>query len=336
MQIQKNFPLKNHNSFGIDVSCDYFVEYESVQELIELFRSGFLNDKLFYCIGGGCNLLFTQDFKGALLHSQIKGIDLINEDKDFVFVRVGAAVIWEDFVSHTVKKGWGGVENLSFIPGEVGASPVQNIGAYGVEAKDVIYQVEGLNLDTLTTEVLTNEECKFDYRDSIFKHELKGKFIVTHVIYKLSKVPCYQVGYGTLQHELSNCEIRFDTIREAIWRNRTSKIPDPKDQGNAGSFFKNPVIPIEKFQSLQKEYSSIPYYKLSDTEIKVPAAWLIEQSGWKGKSYGNVAVYDKQALVLVNRTGKATGTEVVELSQLIQKAVKEKFDIAIFPEVIFL
>jgi UDP-N-acetylmuramate dehydrogenase len=336
MQIQKNFPLKNHNTFGIDVLCDYFVEYESVQELLELFRSGFLADKRFYCIGGGCNLLFTKDFKGVLLHSQIKGIDLINEDKDSVFVRVGAAVVWEDFVSHTVRKGWGGAENLSFIPGEVGASPVQNIGAYGVEAKDIIYQVEGLNLDTLTVEVLANEDCHFDYRDSIFKHELKGKFIITHVIYKLAKVPCYQVGYGTLQHELSNCEIHFDTIREAIWRNRNSKLPDPKDEGNAGSFFKNPVVSNEKFEALQKEYPAIPYYKVSDTEIKIPAAWLIEQSGWKGKAYGNAAVHDKQALVLVNKTGKATGEEVVELSQLVQKAVKEKFDIAISPEVIFL
>ncbi len=336
MQIHKNFPLKDHNTFGIDVLCDYFVEYQSAEELIELFQSGFVADKAFYCIGGGCNLLFTKDFEGALLHSEIKGIDLIDEDEDSVFVRVGAGVVWEDFVAYSVKKGWGGAENLSFIPGEVGASPVQNIGAYGVEAKDVIFQVEGLNLNTLKIETLQNEECHFDYRDSIFKHELKGKFIVTHVVYKLDKVPCYNIDYGTLQQELSDCEVHFTSIRNAIWRNRNIKLPDPKIEGNAGSFFKNPVVPVRKYIELQKVYPSIPHYKVSDAEVKIPAAWLIEQTGWKGKSHGNAAVHDKQALVLVNKTRKATGTEVVELSQIVRKAVKEKFDIEIFPEVIFL
>jgi UDP-N-acetylmuramate dehydrogenase len=336
MNIQENFSLKNHNTFGIDARCRYFVEYCSEEELQRLLQSDFLRDKPYFFIGGGSNLLFTRDFEGAVLHSLITDVELLSEDADTVLVRVGAGVTWDDFVALCVERTWYGVENLSLIPGEVGASPVQNIGAYGVEAKDVIHEVEGIELATQQACKLSNAECRFGYRDSIFKHELKGLFIVTRVVFRLSKTPAFHLDYGTVRDEVAKQgSLCLQAVRQTIINIRQDKLPDPKVQGNAGSFFKNPVIGRAQFEHLQQQYPTMPSYKLSDEEVKIPAAWLIEQSGWEGHRQGNAAVHSKQALVLVN-AGNATGAEVVALSDAICQAVLERFDIRIFPEVILI
>jgi len=336
MTLRENCSLLSYNTFGIDVPARYFVEYSSVEELMSLLNSELLVDNSFYSIGGGSNLLFTKPFDGVILHSKITGYEVIKEDEKEVVVKVGAGVVWDDFVAYCVEKKWHGIENLSLIPGEVGASPVQNIGAYGVEAKDVIELVIGVDIDNVSTKEFSNADCCFGYRDSIFKHVLKDKFIVTHVIYKLSKTENYTLDYGTVRDELAKTGvINLYTVRQAIISIREAKLPDPKVQGNAGSFFKNPVVSKMRFAELQKEYPSMPFYTVSETEIKIPAGWLIEQAGWKGKSHGNAAVHDKQALVLVNK-GNVTGKEVVELSDLICQSVESKFDIEISPEVIIL
>jgi UDP-N-acetylmuramate dehydrogenase len=334
MQINKNFSLKQYNTFGIDASARYFIEYETETELHELLANGLPAQPVF-SIGGGSNLLFTHDYEGVMLHSQIKDIEVVDEHADCVFVRAGAGVVWDDFVAYCVAKGWGGVENLSLIPGTVGASPVQNIGAYGVEAKDVVCKVEGVSLRSNSPVSFTNADCKFGYRDSVFKH-LDEKIIVTYVSFRLSKKPEFKLEYGTIKEELKKYEVvNLQTIRQAIISIRESKLPDPVVMGNAGSFFKNPVVPKMQFEQLAIQYPAIPHYTVSEHEVKIPAAWLIEQSGWKGKSCGNVAVHDKQPLVLINKGG-ATGNEVVELSNQIRSSVEAKFNIKIYPEVIFL
>lgn len=336
MQILENISIKNHNTFGIDVTSRYFVEYTSEKKLLCLLKSDFLKDNSFFNIGGGSNLLFTKDFDGVLLHSKINSIEVIKEENNDIFVRVGAGVVWDDFVAFCVEKNWYGCENLSLIPGEVGASPVQNIGAYGIEAKDLIFEVEGLCTETCERKVLKNNECQFGYRNSIFKHELKNRYIVTYVTYKLSKTPNYCLGYGSIQDELNKLgEINLQNIRKAIILIREAKLPDPIVEGNAGSFFKNPVVSKEKFDALKKEYPHIPHFVICETEIKIPAAWLIEQCGWKGKAIGDAAVHKHQPLVLVNK-GNASGNDILNLSKQICESVKSKFDIEISPEVIVL
>ncbi len=334
MQISEHFSLKTHNTFGIDATCRWFVEYDTETELLDFLHSGFLDGKDFFSIGGGSNLLFTKDYAGVLLHSCIKNADLMEEDENEIVVRVGAGVVWDDFVALCVSRKWYGAENLSLIPGEVGAAPVQNIGAYGVEAGDIIKQVEGINPDTGEQQTLAAADCRFGYRDSIFKHELKGKFIVTQVVFRLSKRPDFKLDYGSIREELAQIgEVNLSNVREAIIRIRNSKLPDPAKEGNAGSFFKNPVVSRQKYERLRAEYADIPSYIINENEIKIPAAWLIEQAGWKGKQLGNAAVHSRQALVLVNR-GNATGKEVLALSDSVCKAVWERFDIRISPEVI--
>lgn len=336
MQLQENISLKPYNTFGIDANTRYFLEYASLSELQEHVQSGFLKDKEFYNIGSGSNLLFVNDYKGLILHSCIKGFELVSESESEVLLRVGAGVVWDDFVAYCVEQGWGGVENMSLIPGEVGSTPVQNIGAYGLEAKDVISRVEGIRLPDGEKQTLSNEDCCFGYRDSIFKHDLAGKFIVTHVVFHLDKKPVFHLDYGSIQDELKKYpEINLKTIRQAIIAIRESKLPDTKKLGNAGSFFKNPVVAMAKFETLLAIYPKMPHYPVSAEEVKIPAGWLIEQSGWKGKAHGNAGVHADQALVLVNY-GNASGSEIVELSKLVAASVKEQFDIEIHPEVIFL
>ncbi len=333
MKIENNFSLLPYNTFGLNVSCRQFCEYNTVSELEDFIKSDILKTSKWLHIGGGSNLLFLQDYDGLILHSQIKGIEIIEDTKESCIVRVGAGVVWDDFVIWCVENQLGGVENLSLIPGEVGASPVQNIGAYGVEAKDVIQRVETISVKDASFRIFQKEECRFAYRNSIFKSD--NSYIVTHVLFNLQKQPFYHYNleYGRIREALlAYPEINLNHIREAVIAIRNEKLPEPKELGNAGSFFKNPVVAKEKFVELQKKYPSMPHYPVGDNDEKIPAGWLIEQSGWKGKSYKHAGVYDKQALVLVNRGG-ATGNEIWELANQIQKSVMGKFGIQIEPEV---
>jgi len=333
MKIEQNSSLLPYNTFGIDAKADFFIEYDSASDLQAILKSEIVRNNRTLHIGGGSNLLFMHDFKGAILHSAIHSIQKIREDPDSVFLEVGSSVNWDDFVGYCVENGWGGVENLSLIPGEVGASAVQNIGAYGVEVKEVIVQVNAVEVETAGFKTFTNEACRYGYRDSIFKNEFKGKYIITSVLFQLNKNPEFRLKYQHLEDEVKkNGELNLSNIRKTIIHIRESKLPDPKILGNAGSFFMNPVIPKEKFLSLQARYPQIPHYFESETYEKIPAAWLIDQCGWKGKHIGNAGVHEKQALVLVN-LGGATGAEIVYLAEQIQQSVKAKFGIELKPEV---
>ena len=312
----------------MDVKADRLIEFANEDELKSAL-TGAVKPLLF--MGGGSNLLFLNNYSGTVLHSVIDNINIVAEDDNSVSVRVGSGVVWDDFVAYCVEKGWWGVENLSLIPGEVGASAVQNIGAYGVEVKDVLQSIEAISVDDLSKRIFTNAECNYGYRDSIFKKSLKGKYVITYVTYRLSKKANPNIGYGALKSVLAE-NPSLKEIRDAIIAVRNSKLPDPKVYGNAGSFFMNPVIPMEQFVALQSRYPDIPSYPASDGYIKVPAGWLIEKSGWKGKSLGNAAVYEKQALVLINRGG-ATGMEVKHLADTIIADIKEIFGITLHAEV---
>ena len=337
MNLQNNYPLLPHNTFGMEVNASVFMEYESVEELKEWLAHTPLAGETWLHIGGGSNLLFTQDYPGIILHSAIKGFEVVSENEDEVLVRAGAGEVWDDFVAYTVEKGWYGAENLSLIPGEVGASAVQNIGAYGVEAKDLIVKVDTLEVETGKERVFGNEACGYAYRESVFKHELKGKYIVTSVTYRLSKHPSYRLDYGNVRSELEKrgCELTLENVRRTIIDIRESKLPDPKMQGNAGSFFMNPIVPRPLFEGLLGKYPSMPSYEVDAERVKIPAAWMIDQCGWKGKRLGNAGVHDKQALVLVN-CGGATGQEIIALSEEIQRSVFDKFGVRISPEVNFI
>ena len=337
MNIQHNYPLLAHNTFGMDVEASVFVEYESVTELKEILLHQLCPEGKWLHIGGGSNLLFTGDFDGMILHSAIKGFEVVSENEDEVLVRAGAGEVWDDFVAYIVEKGWYGSENLSLIPGEVGASAVQNIGAYGVEAKDLIVKVDTLEVETGKERVFGNEECGYAYRESVFKHALKGKYIVTHVTYRLFKKPSYRLDYGNVRAELEKrgCELTLENVRRTIIDIRESKLPDPKVQGNAGSFFMNPIVPRPLFEELQGKYPSMPFYEVDAERVKIPAAWMIDQCGWKGKQLGHAGVHSKQALVLVN-CGGATGQEIIALSEEIQRSVFDKLGVRISPEVNFI
>lgn len=336
MKIFRDYSLLPHNTFGMDVKASVFIEYASVKELKEVL-SLYVKDNQWLHIGKGSNLLFTGDFSGIILHSAIKGYEVIHEDTNEVVVRVGAGEVWDDFVAMTVENEWYGAENLSLIPGEVGASAVQNIGAYGVEAKDLIVGVEAIEVSTGKESIFKNEECGYAYRESVFKSSLKYQYLVTHVSYRLKKTPCYHLDYGNIRLELEKQKVclTLANVRQAIISIREAKLPDPKLQGNAGSFFMNPVISRKHFEALLVDYPLMPHYEVDAESIKIPAAWMIDQCGWKGKRLGRAGVHDKQALVLVN-LGGAVGTEVIALSEAIQKSVYEKFGINILPEVNFI
>ena len=337
MEIRKDYSLLSHNTFGMDVKASVFVEYASVEELKDVLRQYPLTEGAWLHIGGGSNLLFTGDYPGVILHSAIKGYEIVSEDAEEVVVRVGAGEVWDDFVAYTVAKGWYGAENLSLIPGEVGASAVQNIGAYGVEAKDLIVKVETVEVATGKERVFDNAECGYAYRESVFKLSLKGQYIVTKVSYRLKKTPCYHLDYGNVRTELekSGCALTLENVREGIIKIREAKLPDPKVQGNAGSFFMNPIVPRNQFEALLAQYPRMPYYEVDACRVKIPAAWMIDQCGWKGKQLGNAGVHHNQALVLVN-CGDATGEEIIRLSEAIRESVSEKFGVSISPEVNFI
>ena len=330
MTIRENCSLADRNTFGMDVKADRLIEFASAEELKSVLPG--LEEPVLM-MGGGSNLLFTSDFRGTVLHSAITGIDVIGDSHDHVHVRVGSGVVWDDFVAWCVLNGFWGVENLSAIPGEVGACAVQNIGAYGVEAKDVIDTVQTVSLTDGSERDFSNAECGYSYRQSIFKNALKGQYAVTYVIFMLSKVPQPKLGYGALEQEVERLGgPSVGNIRKAVTAIRESKLPDPKVLGNAGSFFMNPVITPQEFEVLKAGCPDIPSYPAPGGMVKVPAGWLIEQAGWKGRSLGPAAVYDRQALVLVNRGG-ATGADIIRLADAIIKEVKERFGITLSTEV---
>lgn len=319
------------NTFGLDVKAGRWLEYASVEELKALIAEGQISSPYLH-VGSGSNLLFLGDFEGTVLHSAIRSIELVNQDAEKVWLRAGAGVIWDDFVAYCVERGYYGAENLSLIPGEVGASAVQNIGAYGVEVKDLISCVETLDVHG-DRRVFGVEECGYAYRNSVFKRPDMKSFFVTHVTFALNKAEQYTLNYGTIRQELEKYpQIDLATVRQVIVSIRESKLPDPKVLGNAGSFFMNPIVTRAKYETLLQEYPSMPSYQVDATHVKIPAGWMIEQCGWKGKSLGNAAVHDKQALVLVN-CGGATGADIVALSDAVRAAVREKFGVEIHPEV---
>ncbi|MCQ2068988.1 MAG: UDP-N-acetylmuramate dehydrogenase [Bacteroidaceae bacterium] len=329
MTIRDNCSLAGRNTFGMDVRADSLIDWASTDELKKALQDIV---KPVLMIGGGSNLLFMGDFKGTVLHSTITSIDIIGSTDDRVYVKVGAGVVWDDFVAWCTINGFWGVENLSAIPGEAGASAVQNIGAYGVEAKDVIDTVQTICLADGTERDFSNSECNYAYRQSIFKNELKGQYAVAYVIYALSKMPQPKLGYGALEQEVERLGgPTLANIRQAVISIRNSKLPDPKVLGNAGSFFMNPVVTEQEFDIIRSNYPDVPSYP-APGGIKVPAGWLIEKTGWKGRSLGLAAVYDKQALVLVNKGG-ATGADVKRLADTIIADVKQKFGVTLSTEV---
>lgn len=328
---QKNYSLLRHNTFGIDAKCKRFIEYSSVEEAQQVAGMITDADRPLLILGGGSNLLLTGDYNGTVLHSGIRFL----EQTDECHVRCGSGFIWDDVVDYCVANNLYGAENLSIIPGEVGASAVQNIGAYGAEAKDLIECVEAVEIETGQICRFTNTECAYSYRQSKFKHAWKNRFLITAVTYKLSKTYNPKLDYGNICVALAAKGIDNPTamqLRETIIDIRNAKLPDPKVLGNAGSFFMNPVVSTHKYNQLAQQYVGMPHYTIDSEYEKIPAGWLIEQCGWKGKALGKAAVHNKQALVLVN-CGGATGSEVVQLYKTIQHDVKQKFDIEIKPEV---
>ncbi len=330
--IEENKSLQQLHTFHLSVSSRWFVEYQSVKELIDLLKTDLLRENPFLQIGGGSNLLFMSDYEGVILHSKIRFIEVVSETSEYVTVKAGSGVVWDDFVKYSVSNGWGGAENLSLIPGEVGASAVQNIGAYGVEVKDIILQVEAIEVATGKERTFTTAECMYGYRDSIFKKELKGKYIITSVVYLLRKNPVYHLNYGNLRHAIGNKSINLQTIRDTVIEIRKSKLPDPDDYGNAGSFFMNPVIPVSQYDLLKEKYPEMPFYPVDAQFVKVPAAWLIDKAGWKSKMLGGAAVHDKQCLVLINKNN-AVAKDIIDLAQNIVDSVKSLYGITIKPEV---
>lgn len=334
MKIQQQFSLKGYNTFGIDAIARYFIAVQTVEELREALRLQEYPEKII--LGGGSNMLITGDLNALVLHINLKGIHVIREDANEVVVRAMAGENWHNLVLWTLEKDYGGLENLSLIPGNTGTAPIQNIGAYGVELKDCFESCEALEVASSQIVCFSREDCRFGYRDSFFKNEGKGRYILTSVSMRLTKRDhILHTSYGDIGAELLRQGIQQPTIREvsnAVVAIRKSKLPDPKELGNSGSFFKNPVLNPADFKAFQKENPGAPFYKISDHSYKVPAGWLIEQCGFKGRRFGDAGVHAKQALVLVNY-GTATGGEILQLAQMIQEEVDRKFHIAITPEV---
>lgn len=333
--VQTNVDLKPYNTLNISATARYFASVDSTDRLREILQHPELADMSIRILGGGSNMLFVGDYKGLVLHIDIKGREVIDENDDHIWLKIGAGENWHQTVRHCVEKGWGGIENLSLIPGTVGAAPIQNIGAYGVELSEVFEWLDGLDIEGRASRRYEKEFCEFGYRDSIFKGELKGIVIVTHVVLKLDKDPSVNTSYGSIQDELEKQNIEDPTIRDIsdiVINIRNRKLPDPDALGNAGSFFKNPIVKDEVYDGIKETYPEAPGYAMENGKTKVPAGWLIEEAGWKGKEVGNVGTYEQQALVIVNHGG-ATGEEIIELSKKIQQSVTDKFGIALEPEV---
>lgn len=331
--LNKNVDLKPYNTFGISAKANYFAAFDSINSLDDLIKNN--QNKPITILGGGSNVLFTKDYEGLILRNEIIGISVEKETEDFVYIKTGAGENWHEFVLYCIDNDWGGIENLSLIPGSVGASPMQNIGAYGIEIKDVFHSLEAYEVETGKTRSFSHQECEFGYRESAFKKSLKGKYIITSVTYKLTKKHQINTNYGAIEEQLKQMAISVPTIKDisnAVIAIRQSKLPNPKEIGNAGSFFKNPVVDISILKKIQEKYENVPHYYMSDTSAKLPAGWLIDQAGWKGKRFGNYGVHVKQALVLVNYDN-ATGTEIYDLSQKILNDIQNKFGILLEREV---
>ncbi|MFC7358336.1 UDP-N-acetylmuramate dehydrogenase [Jejudonia soesokkakensis] len=334
MQFTKQISLKKYNTFGIDCKARNFVAVTTVEELKEVLKTSEGSKR--FILGGGSNMLLLNDIDALVIHVNLKGISIISEDENHVIVEVMAGENWHEFVLYCIENEFGGIENLSLIPGNVGTSPIQNIGAYGVELKDIFISCEVLEIASQTEKTFSKEECQFGYRDSIFKNEAKDQYIITSVRFQLTKKNhVLSTSYGAIQQELKAQKIENPTLKDvsnAVISIRQSKLPDPKELGNSGSFFKNPVIDADAFKTFRIKFPEAPFYEVSPTQFKIPAGWLIEQAGFKGKRFGDAGVHKNQALVLVNY-GNATGREIWELALKIQKEVKEKFGIYITPEV---
>ncbi len=337
MNFSRDISLKQLNTFGIDIKTKYFIVFNSVHRLLEIISSDIYKQNKTFVLGGGSNLLFTEDYNGLIIHNKITGINILKDSIDSTTIEVGAGEDWHDFVIWSIDRNLSGIENLSLIPGLVGGTPIQNIGAYGVEVKDVIHSVKYLSLEDRKIKVIHNKDCQFTYRDSIFKHDLKEKVIITSVIYKLSKKPLNKITYGTIKDELTilDQEPSPKSISDAVINIRSRKLPNPEKLGNSGSFFKNPIIETMQFKKLKEKFPGIIGYDLPDNKTKIAAGWLIDNAGLKGYRIADAGVHKDQALVIVNH-GQSTGREIVKLAQHIQKVILEKYEIKIEPEVIIL
>ncbi len=335
MEILSNYSLKQLNTFGLEVKTDSYCKVTSIEDIKGLLSQPEISNFNKLVLGGGSNMLFKGNFNGITIHNCIDGITNVSHDNDYVLVSAGGGVNWHSFVMHCADHVYGGIENLSLITGCVGAAPIQTIGAYGVEIKDTFYQLTAMSLSDGSIQLFNADQCRFGYRDSIFKHEGKNKYIITEVTFRLTKRPVINKSYGAITSQLELMGITNPTIKDisnAVIEIRQSKLPDPKVIGNAGSFFKNPEIPLSQFEDLQRQFPDVVGYKTHDTLMKVAAGWLIEKSGWKGKRIGNTGMHEKQALVLVNY-GNATGNELIEHAKRVQSSVKEKFNIELEMEV---
>ncbi|MFM1931295.1 MAG: hypothetical protein RL226_598 [Bacteroidota bacterium] len=334
-RIRQGVSLRPFHTFGVSATAEWFSEAATVAELQELVEYTHAKQLPLLVLGGGSNVLFTHDPAGMVLLNRIGGIDVVSKTENEVFVRVGAGEVWHSFVMHCIREGWCGVENLALIPGSVGASPMQNIGAYGVELESVFYQLEALHIPTGETHFFSKDDCQFGYRESVFKRGLKGQYIITHVTFRLQLQPSIRSTYGAIEKELERMEVVSPGIRdiaEAVMAIRRSKLPDPKVLGNAGSFFKNPVVPQQQFLNLIADFPDMPHYDAGSGQQKLAAGWLIEQCGWKGRRIGDCGVHVQQALVLVNY-GQATGEEVFLLSQMVMDDVADRFGVYLEREV---
>lgn len=331
--LQENINITPFTTFGVKVISRYFATFSSIEELRKLLAE--VKDQQLLVLGGGSNMLFRKDYEGITIKNEITGISVIEENEESVLLKVGAGEVWHNFVLYSIEHNLGGIENLSLIPGSVGASPMQNIGAYGVEIKDVFDSLEAIEIATGELHTFSHQDCQFGYRESVFKKELKGKYIIVSVSYKLSKQPKLNTSYGAINSELAKRGITQPSIKDVsdvVIAIRQSKLPDPKEIGNAGSFFKNPVIPKSHYIALQKTYENIPSYPVSKDTVKVPAGWLIDNAGWKGKTIGEYGVHKNQALVLVNY-GKANGNDIFQLSEDIIADIYKRYQIKLEREV---
>lgn len=340
LQFSSAQSLKDYNTFGFDVKAKLFIKINTTQEFQDLLKTKEWKENRYLILGGGSNVLLTDHFHGLVIVNCISGIEIIEEDDQSIVVKCGGGENWHQFVLYTLQQNWGGLENLSLIPGTVGAAPMQNIGAYGVEIKDTFHSLEAVNLHTAEVEVFSDQDCQFGYRESVFKHQYRGQYFISSVTFKLSKVGFHQLhlDYGAIQTVLKERDIKNPTIQDvsdAVIQIRQSKLPNPAEIGNSGSFFKNPIIDAVDFNPLKEDFPEMPFYKLDNGQIKLPAGWLIEKAGWKGHSEHGVGVHPKQALVLVNY-GEGRGKDILNLAKKIQDSVQSKFGVELSPEVNFI
>ena len=335
MNIIENYPLLKLNTFGIDVKAKYFTSINTINELIEVTKTNVFKDLELLILGGGSNILLTKDFDGLVILNNIKGKEIIDQNQQSIFLKIGAGENWHELVMYCVDNGWGGIENLSLIPGNTGTAPMQNIGAYGVEIKETFIELEALEISSGKIVKFNNSDCEFGYRESVFKNKMKNQYIILNITLELKKNPVLNINYGDVKAILESQNIKNPGIKEvsnAIISIRQSKLPDPKKIGNSGSFFKNPIVSLNQLELIKKKYPNVVNYEINENEFKIAAGWLIERAGWKGKKFNNYGVHEKQALVLVNY-GLANGMEIFELSEKIILDIKDKFGIKLEREV---